>query len=84
MAPGSVADVDINQVVTSAVTVLQYELTSHTRHFHCELAEGLPLVTGNGQQLSQVIINLLMNACQALPDRDHGIYLATAYSYNFV
>jgi len=77
VSPGVAADIDVNQMVTAAVAILQHELTRHTGRFICELADGLPPVSGNGQQLSQVVINLLMNACQALPDRDHGICLAT-------
>jgi signal transduction histidine kinase len=44
------------------------------------LHEELPLIRGNAQQLGQVIINLLMNACQALPSRDRGIRLATDFN----
>ncbi len=76
---GSMGEVDLNQVVASAVAILQHELVRYTEHFRCDLAGELPRIKGNGQQLGQVIINLLMNACQALPDRSCSIRLATAY-----
>jgi polar amino acid transport system substrate-binding protein len=39
----------------------------------------LPVVKGNAQRIEQVVINLLLNACQALPNPECGILLATAY-----
>jgi len=71
---------DINQVATSAIAILHFELRKFTARFHVELAENLPRVKGSGQQLGQVIINLLMNACQALPDKEHGIWLTTGFN----
>ena len=70
---------DVNHVATSAVSILHYELSKYTDNFHLELAENIPLVKGSSQQLGQVIINLLMNACQALPDKDCGIWMTTGY-----
>jgi PAS domain S-box-containing protein len=69
--------VDVSQVARSAVSLMHHELIKYTDNFHQELAENLPVVSGHGQQLGQVIINLLMNACQALPGRDSGIWLTT-------
>jgi PAS domain S-box-containing protein len=71
--------VDVNQVARSAVSLLHHELIKFTDNFHLELAEQLPAVTGHGQQLGQVIINLLMNACQALHGKQGGIWLATNF-----
>lgn len=71
--------VDVNQVATASISILQHELARATERFHCDLAGNLPTVVGNSQQLGQVVINLLMNACQALPSRRHGIRLATAF-----
>lgn len=71
--------VNVNQVATAAVAILHYELNKFTENLHVELTEDLPCITGNSQQLSQIIINLLMNACQALPARQRGVWLTTAY-----
>ena len=36
-----------------------------------------PPVRGSFQRLEQVILNLIQNACQALPDRTRGLFIAT-------
>ncbi len=70
---------DLNQVVTTAVNILHHELVRYTEHFQVELASELPPARGSAQQIGQVIINLLMNACQALPSKSHGIRLVTEW-----
>jgi polar amino acid transport system substrate-binding protein len=35
-------------------------------------------VQGNPQRIEQVVVNLLINSCQALPSPDHGIQIATS------
>jgi len=68
---------DINQVTNSAISLLHHELINYTENFHTDLADDLPSIKGNAQQLGQVIINLLMNACQSLPERTRSISLTT-------
>ena len=71
--------ININQIATSAASLLHHELVSFTKRFQMSLADDLPTITANSQQIGQVVINLLMNACQALPDSSHGIWLETGY-----
>ena len=54
-------------------------LRKSTDHFSFRAGEGLPRVRGNFQKLEQVIINLLANACQALPGRDRAIRVSTSF-----
>jgi PAS domain S-box-containing protein len=77
--PEAITPVDVNQVAKAAVSLLRYQIVNHTSNFHLELADSLPAISGNQQHLGQVIINLLMNACQALPAMDRGIRLVTGY-----
>jgi signal transduction histidine kinase len=66
--------VDLNTAVETAVTLCRNLLKRSTRHFSVHSAKDpLPCVTGNRQQLEQVIVNLLQNACLALSDRDQCI-----------
>jgi PAS domain S-box-containing protein len=71
--------VDVNRVVTIAVTMLHHQLIKHTDKFHLDLTEDIPQVDGSSQQLEQVVVNLLMNACQALPRKQCGIWVTTGY-----
>ena len=69
--------VDVNQVVKSAVTLSNNMLHTSTYNFILQLGESLPTVRGNSQQLEQVVINLLTNACHALSDPNQKIILRT-------
>lgn len=71
--------VDINKVIEAALSMLHNEIRKHTDKFQCILAENLPPVTGSFQQLEQVIVNLTMNALQALRTREEGVSLSTSY-----
>jgi C4-dicarboxylate-specific signal transduction histidine kinase len=64
-------------VVQLTASILSYLISSSTRRFKLELAEGLPLVRGSARQLEQVVINLIQNALQALPDPEHGVCVGT-------
>lgn len=44
-----------------------------TDRFSVEIEPNLPLATGNPRKIGQVIINLVINACQALTSRDQAI-----------
>ncbi len=71
--------VDINKVIEAALYMLHNEIRKHTDKFQCILAENLPPVTGSFQQLEQVIVNLAMNALQALRTREEGVSLSTSF-----
>jgi polar amino acid transport system substrate-binding protein len=69
--------VDVNGVVAAAVRLVDNSIRMATARFSTDLAEGLPKVQGNAQRIEQIIVNLLLNACQALPDAGRAIRLAT-------
>jgi signal transduction histidine kinase len=71
--------VEVNRVVTAAITILHHQLMKHTDNLHHDLTAEIPPVNGSSQQLEQVVINLLMNACEALPHRQSGIWVTTGY-----
>jgi signal transduction histidine kinase len=57
---------DLNQLVEESVDLVRRELNNHQVALLLELAPGLPPANGDRVQLQQVIINLLMNAMQAM------------------
>lgn len=64
---------DVNIAIESAVMIVRNLIKKKTDHFHVKLYDSLPLIKANKQQIEQVIINLLTNACDALPDRGKAI-----------
>jgi PAS domain S-box-containing protein len=72
-------DVDINAVLRSAVSLLSNMIKKSTQHFSIDYGKSLPALKGNFQQLEQVVINLIQNACQALPDTGKGISVSTSF-----
>jgi PAS domain S-box-containing protein len=71
--------VDINEVLKSAVSLLSNMIKKSTNHFSIEYGKNLPLLKGNFQRLEQVMINLVQNACQALPDAQKGIFITIQF-----
>ncbi|MDN3555884.1 transporter substrate-binding domain-containing protein [Halomonas maura] len=68
---------DLNEVVRTAVRLVDNSIRKATDRFETRYAEDLPAVQGNGQRIEQVVINLVLNACQALEGRAQGIRLTT-------
>ncbi|MFZ4857766.1 MAG: ATP-binding protein [Desulfuromonadaceae bacterium] len=73
------SEADVNAVVQLSASILSHHISSSTHRFALDLTEGLPLVRGSARQLEQVVINLIHNALQALPDPEHGVHIATFY-----
>ena len=67
----------LNEVLQTSLRLVENLLRKSTSRLVIDCAEGLPAVRGNAQRMEQVVVNLLMNACQALPDRSKGIQLRT-------
>ncbi|HLZ02909.1 MAG TPA: PAS domain S-box protein [Bradyrhizobium sp.] len=60
------ASLDINNVASDAMALVQRELSSHEVVLKLQLAPDLPRIFGDRIQLQQVIINLAMNAVEAM------------------
>lgn len=69
--------VAVNRAVSAACSLLRNQIDKHTDRFEAECAEGLPLVRGSMQRIEQVVINLVLNALQALPDRSSCVKVST-------
>jgi signal transduction histidine kinase len=60
------APLDVNDVVSEVIALVQRELTSHQVSLRMELASAPPMILGDRVQLQQVIINLVMNGIEAM------------------
>ena len=76
---GSMEPMDLNEVVQTAVRLVDNSIRNATSRFEADYADPLPKVRGNIQRIEQVVVNLVLNACQALPDSDKGISVNTYY-----
>jgi PAS domain S-box-containing protein len=72
--------VDVNAVLRSAISLLSNVIAKSSSHFSVKYGEKIPSLRGNFHRLEQVIINLIQNACQALPDIRKGLSLSTSYN----
>jgi PAS domain S-box-containing protein len=57
---------DINEIIQEVTTLLRSELARNRIYLRTELAANLPRVHGDPVQLQQVLINLIMNALEAM------------------
>lgn len=72
--------VDVNKVVEVAILITENLIKKSTDNFKVEYGKDLPSIRGNAQQLEQVVINLINNACQSLRDRSAEIKISTYYN----
>ncbi len=64
--------VDINNVIDESARLVHNQVHK-SADIELDLGENLPTFEGNAQKLEQVIINLIINAGQAIPDDRRGL-----------
>jgi PAS domain S-box-containing protein len=62
----------INEAILEVTTLLHGEVAKHGVSVQTQLADGLPLIHGDRVQLQQVIINLIVNAVEAMSGVSEG------------
>lgn len=72
-------DLDVNDVICQATTIISHHIRRHTRHYSIETDPDLPPVVGNLQQIEQVLINLILNALQALPNQECQVRVSSRH-----
>lgn len=68
----------VNDLVESTAAFLSHEMTKAKVHLEQRLAEDLPEVMADANQIRQVLLNILINAIQSLPADGGRIVIATA------
>ena len=71
-APLRKEDVDINGAILEVIALIRGEVVKNGISVHSHLVEGLPLIQGDRVQLQQVIMNLIINAVEALSSVREG------------
>ena len=61
--------VDIKELLEKTLVLVKNKTTSHKVEFHLNFANGLPLIEADAEQIKQVLLNLLINAIQAIPNK---------------
>jgi C4-dicarboxylate-specific signal transduction histidine kinase len=62
--------VDLNDAIGNVIALVRGELSKSCVTVHAQLAEGLPPVRGDRVQLQQVMLNLILNAIEAMTGVD--------------
>ena len=65
-APADVGPVDLKVTAEESLTLAGYQVRMERIERMTRLPEGLPKVRSNQNQLQEVILNLILNACQAM------------------
>jgi PAS domain S-box-containing protein len=70
--PARKASLDINETIFETIALTRSEMRRHYISMQTELANGLPRIWGDRVQLQQVILNLIMNAIEAMSEVSEG------------
>jgi signal transduction histidine kinase len=65
--------VDLNKLVDSTITLLRHQLIERRVTVETDLTDWLPAVLGDPVQLQQVLLNLIMNAMDAMASTPDGL-----------
>ncbi len=63
-----VQEVEINKVIESTLSLLSYQKSFKNIEMQLNLQPHLPVIKGDESQLSQVFINIILNAIDAMPE----------------
>jgi PAS domain S-box-containing protein len=69
-APPRRASFDLSEAIEEVITLVRGELLKQHVSVHTRLMQGLPLVLGDRVQLQQVVLNLIVNAIEAMANVD--------------
>jgi len=58
----------VNNLIESSLSLIQYDKRAKDISIVRDLADGIPEITTDGNQLSQVIVNIILNAVDAMPE----------------
>jgi C4-dicarboxylate-specific signal transduction histidine kinase len=71
-SPAPKESVDVNKAILDVLTITKSELLKHGISLQTELGAALPRIDGNRVQLQQVVLNLILNAVEAMSSLEEG------------
>jgi C4-dicarboxylate-specific signal transduction histidine kinase len=71
-SPAPKESIDVNTAILDVLTITRSELLKHGVSLQTDLASCLPCVEGSRVQLQQVVLNLILNAIEAMSGLDEG------------
>ena len=71
-------DIDLNFIINNNLTLTRKHIKKHGQ-VEVELDENLPIIKGNTQKIEQVLLNLIINAAEAIPDGEGVISIYTKH-----
>jgi two-component system, cell cycle sensor histidine kinase and response regulator CckA len=71
-------DIDISRLIEEMLGLLRVSISKHSA-LRTDLPGNLPAVTGNAPQVRQVVMNLVINASEAIGQKDGVITLSAAH-----
>ncbi|HZQ96817.1 MAG TPA: ATP-binding protein [Candidatus Sulfotelmatobacter sp.] len=77
--PMNLQPTNLNQVIEQALRLVQHQLELSGIHVEEQLEPGLPLIPCDGAQIEQVLLALLMNAIDAMP-QGGNLWISSAWS----
>jgi signal transduction histidine kinase len=72
------APFDVNEVIRSVLGLVYFDLRKHSVESRISLGEHLPPLLGNAVQVQQVILNLIMNAVEAMSSAEPRVLTVTS------
>jgi PAS domain S-box-containing protein len=69
--------IDVNEIVREMIVLLQEKADRYSVSVHTELDAGLPAITADRVQLQQVLMNLMLNAIEAMKDTSGDLTISS-------
>jgi signal transduction histidine kinase len=83
-APQDLAPVDLKATAEESLTLAGYQVKMDRVERLVQIPEGLPKVRSNHNQLQEVLLNLILNACQAMGEKGGKLVLSAAPNGTYV
>jgi polar amino acid transport system substrate-binding protein len=77
--PEGLGRVNVYAAAQRALRLLTPLIARRTTRFHTQFGSDVPPIHGDAQQVEQVVVNLVVNALEALPNAMCGVTLSTRF-----